>query len=199
MLAPRSLPRTLRGVGGVRLIDMPGVKYPDSMLKIRKGADARSGKPHAKPPDWGISTQEASKMLGITLRATRALLNRHKSEHHLVAQKGRCACMYWERRVVDGILAKRMPMVTSIPDKLCNANEACFILLIGRSSLTRYVQKGLLREYRLRHVTKTGVRLLSFFLRADVRKLAARRNAARARADNYRRERLQKKWKENED
>lgn len=199
MLAPRSLPRTLRGVGGVRLIDMPGVKYPDSMLKIRKGADARSGKPHAKPPDWGISTQEASKKLGITLRATRALLNRHKSQHQLVAQPGRCPCMYWERRLVDGILAKRMPMVIRVPDKLCNAHEACFILLIGRSSLTRYVKRGLLKEYRLRHVTKTGVRLLSFFLRADVRKLAACRNAARARAENFRRERLQKQWKQEND
>lgn len=194
MLGPRSLPRTLRGVGGVRLIDMPGVKYPDSMLKVAKGADARSGKPHARPPEWGISTREASELLGITVRATRALLTRHQSDCQLVAQPGRSACMYWDRRLVNQMLAKRMPMVSKVPDRLCSANEACYILLIGRSSLSRYVKRGLLNEYRLRHATATGVRLLSYYLRADVRKLAARRNAARIRAENIKKERLERRW-----
>lgn len=194
MLGPRSLPRTLRGVGGVRLIDMPGVKYPDSMLHGPKGSDARSGKPHARPPDWGISTREASELLGITVRATRALLTRHKSDCQLVARPGRCACMYWERKLVDRILAKRMPMVSKVPEKLCSAHEACYILLIGRSSLSRYVKRGLLQEYRFRLATATGVRLLSYYLRSDVRKLAARRNAARMRAEAYKKERLERRW-----
>ena len=133
-------------------------------------------------------------MLGISRRATRALLNRHKSDCCLVSRPGRCACMYWERRVVERVLAKRMPMVCKEPEKLCSADEACFILLVARSTLSRYVKQGLLREYRVRHNTASGVRALSCFLRADVRRLAARRNAARARAEELRRAQLRQQW-----
>lgn len=173
---------------------MPGVIYPEAVLNGRKGVDHRSGKPHEQPPEWGISTQEASEMLGISKRATRALLNRHKSECCLVSRSGRCACLYWERKVVERVLARRMPMVCKEPEKLCSADEACFILLVARSTLSRYVKQGLLREYRVRHASANGVRILSRFLRSDVRQLAARRKAARARAEVQRREQLRQYW-----
>lgn len=194
LLTLRSLPRTLKGVGGARLINMPGVKHAESALVARKGTDARSGLPYTTPPPWGISTHEAAELLGITPRATRALLTRHKSKHHLVARPGHCACMYWERRMVERMLALRMPMVSSIPDKFCSAHEACVILVVGRSTLSRYVKRGLLKEYHFRHATATGVRLLAYYLRADVRKLVARRNAARARAEAARVEQLRRLW-----
>ena len=194
MLGPRFLPRTLKGVGGTRLIDMPGVRYPDSVLNGRKGVDKHSGKPHTQPPEWGISTQDASAMLGISPRATRALMNRHKSEYRLVSCPGGGACMYWERRVVERVLAKRLPMVSKEPARLCSSTEACYILAVARSTLTRYVRQGLLKEYKVRHATPTGVRILSCFLRAEVRNLAARKNAARVRAENVRRAQLKRMW-----
>lgn len=196
VMRPVSLPRTLKGVGGIRLINMPGVKYPESVLQGRKGTDHKSGKPHTKAPDWGISTRDAAKMLGISTRSARVMLNRHKADFHLVSQQGRCACLYWDRRVVERMLAKRMPLVTSIPEKLCTAKEACYILLVARSSLTRYVKQKLLHEYRVRHATRTGVRLQSYFLRAEVRKLAAKRNAARLRAEQAQKARLQRNYAE---
>ena len=45
-------------------------------------------------------------------------------------------------------------------------------------------------------MTERGVRLYSYFLRAEVRKLAARRNAARVKAEAARRERLMQVWNE---
>ncbi|MBR6575725.1 MAG: hypothetical protein IKK73_01185 [Akkermansia sp.] len=57
----------------------------------------------------------------------------------------------------------------------------------------------LLKEYSIRHVTPTGVRKLSYYLRADVRKLAGKRNAARARAEEARRERMQQWWAKQKD
>ena len=194
MLSPRCLPRTLKGVGGARLIDMPGVTYPESVLTGRKGIDQRSGKPHARPPEWGISTREAAEMLGISTRATRALLNRLNSEYRLVACPGGGACMYWDRRVVERELDNRIPLVRKQPEKLCSASEACYILLVARSSLSRYVQRGLLKEHRIRLATPTGVRVLSCFLRSEVRNLAARKEAARAREEEVRRERLKRNW-----
>lgn len=196
LMRPGSLPRTLRGVGGIRLIDMPGVRYPESVIQGRKGADRASGKPHAKAPEWGISTRDAAAMLGISTRSARVMLNRNKAEFHLVEQKGRCACLYWDRRVVDRMLARRMPLVTSIPEKLCTAKEACYILLVARSTLSRYVKQKLLHEYQVRHATRSGVRLQSYFLRAEVKKLAAKRNAARRRTEQAQKERLQRNFAE---
>lgn len=194
MLGPRSLPRTLRGVGGARLIDMPGVRYPEEILTGRKGTDSRSGLPHASPPHWGVSTREAAGMLGISERATRALLTRHKSNYCLVTRPGRCACMYWDRSVVERVLAKRVPMVCKEPEKLCSVGEACMLLVISRSSLSRYVKRGFLKEYRVRHATESGVRMQSFYLRAEVRQLAARRHAAQVRAEEQRREQIMRYW-----
>lgn len=194
MLGPRSLPRTLRGAGGIRLIDMPGVIYPENVLHGPKGADALSGKAHAQPPKWGMSSRQAADALGVSVRSARALLTRHKARYQLVEQAGHAACLYWEKRVVNRLLAKRSPMVHKVPEKLCSASEACCILLVSRSTLFRYVKQGVLQEYKIRHATRNGVRQLSYYLRADVRKLAARRNAARARASTLQHDRLQKIW-----
>lgn len=193
---PACLPRTLRGVGGIKLIDMPGVKYPESVLQGRRGTQAQSGQPHSEAPRWGISTHDAAQMLGVSVRSARTMLNRQKAKYRLVARSGRCACMYWDRRVVERMLARRMPLVRKVPDKLCSAKEACCILLVGRSSLSRYVTSRLLTEHKVRLVTERGVRLYSYFLRAEVRKLAARRNAARVKAEAARRERLMQVWNE---
>ena len=199
MLGPRFLPRTLRGAGGIRLIDMPGVRYPESVLHGPKGADTASGKAHREPPRWGVSSRQAAEMLGVSPRTARALLNRNRAKFQLVAQKGSPACLYWDRRVVQRLAAKRLPLVTKIPDRLCSAREACYILLVARSTLMRYVKMKLLKEYPIRHVTPTGVRKLSYYLRADVRKLAGKRNAARARAEEARRERMQQWWVKQKD
>ncbi len=194
MVGPRLLPRTLRGVGGIRLIDMPGVIYPESVIKGQKGTDIASGKPHAMPPPWGISSRQAAEQLGVSVRSARAILNKHKARYQLVAQRGTPACMFWDKRVVSRLVAKRMPLVRKIPEKLCPASEACLILLVARSTLVRYVQMNLIKEYKLRHVTPTGVRVVSYYLRADVRKLAARKRAARVRAEQARMQRLQQRW-----
>ena len=194
MLGPHSLPRTLLGVGGARLIDMPGVRYPESMLHGRRGSDESSGKAYALPPAWGMSSRQAAEALGVSVRTARALLNRHKARYRLVLQRGRPACLYWERRVVKRLLASRMPLVRKIPAKLCSAAEACCILMVARSTLFRYVKQGALQEYKIRYATDSGVRLLSHYLRAEVRRLAARRNAARVRALSMQQERLKRVW-----
>lgn len=194
LVRPPSLPRTLKGVGGIRLIDMPGVKYPESVIKGRKGVDTRSGKPHTEAPKWGICSRDAALLLGVSVRSARAMLNRQKSKYRLVTQAGSSACMYWDKRVVARMLARRMPLVRKVPEKLCNAKEACYILLVARSSLSRYVKTGLLKEYPVRLVTPSGVRSMSYFLRSDVRKLAAKRNAVRLRTEQMRREHLERAW-----
>lgn len=196
MVTPGFLPRTLRGVGGVRLINMPGVIYPEEVLHGPRGAVTGSGKAHDKIPRWGVTSRQAAEMLGVTVRSARAILSRSNSKCQLVALPGEVACMYWDRRAVARLVAKRLPLVRKVPEKLCPAREACYILLISRSTLYRYVRRGLLKEYRMRHATETGVRVVTYYLRADVRKLSARKNAIRARVEGLHKNRLQSEWQE---
>lgn len=164
------------------------------MLHGRRGSDESSGKAYAVPPAWGMSSRQAAESLGVSVRTARALLNRHKARYRLVVQQGRPACLYWDRRVVKRLVASRMPLVRQIPVKLCSAAEACCILMVARSSLFRYVKQGVLQEYKIRYASGSGVRQLSYYLRAEVRRLAARRNAARARASSLQMERLKTVW-----
>lgn len=192
MLVPHSLPRTLRGVGGVRLIDMPGVKYPDYMFQFRKGTAQNCGKPYKVPPEPGVSSRQAADMLGVTVRSARAMLNRRQARHWLVEQRGQPACLYWERRAVEQMLNQRMPLIREIPERFCAAREACQILRVTRTSLMRYTKRRLLKEYQFRHVSASGVRRASFFRRAEVRRLAALRNAARVRSEAARLEQFRR-------
>lgn len=194
VMRPLSLPRTLKGVGGIRLINMPGVKYPDKVLYGKKGTDVSTGKPYEVVPPCSVSSKEAASMLGLPLRSARSILNRNRVKCMLVAQAGKTACMYWDRKGVEHLLSLRLPMVQQIPESYCTAKEACCILVVARSSLTRYVQRGWLKEHPLRLLTQSGVRTLSFFLRAEVRMLSARLNAARSHTRNIQHERLHRDW-----
>ncbi len=192
MLTPHGLPRTLKGAGGMRLIDMPGIIYPENVLRPRQGIASNGAKVCHVPPKSGISSRQAAAMLGITVRAARAMLNRWHVKNWLVEQDGQSSCLYWDRRVVEQMINRRMPLVNTVPEKYCSSKEACFILLISRSTLGRYVSQGLLKEYQFRRVSQIGVRLGAFYRRADVRRLAAHRNAARMRAEMAKTERLKR-------
>ena len=48
----------------------------------------------------------------------------------------------------------------------------------------------------MRHATETGVRVVTYYLRAEVRKLSARKNAIRARVEGLHKNRLQSEWQE---
>lgn len=180
MIRPNFIPRTLRGVGGVRLYDIPGVVYPKEMLQAAKGREQSSGKPYTKVPAWGITTREAAQMLSCTPAAARMAMQRHKVRYRMVMEPGNVPRLYWNRSDIERMAGKRLPIVTRLPAKMLTAGQACALLHICRSSLLRYARKGRIREYRVRLMTKEGTRKMCFYLKADVKKLAARLNAIHA-------------------
>lgn len=181
MVKPNFIPRTLIGVGGVRLFDLPGVVYPKEMLRPARGMNRGSGKPYNKIPDWGIDTAEAAKLLRSSRSSARAVLHRHKVGYRLVSVQGGPPRLYWRRSQVEALAARRMPMVKDCPKRMVDSATAREMLGVGRSTLYRYVQKKLLRERQVRLVTPKGTRLKAYYLRAEVAKLAARMRAIRAR------------------
>lgn len=180
MIKPNFIPRTLRGVGGVRLYDIPGVIYPKEVLQAAKGREQSSGKPYTKVPAWGITTREAAQLLSCTPAAARMAMQRHKVRYRMVMEPGNVPRLYWNRKEIERMAAKRLPVVTRIPAKMLTAEQACTLLHICRSSLHRYARKGRIREQRVRLMTKGGTRKMCLYLKADVKKLAARLNAIRA-------------------
>lgn len=173
MITPNFIPRTLRGVGGVRLYDIPGVIYPKDMLVAPKGTRLANGKPFTEPPSWGITTEEAAKLLSCTPAAARLSLQRRKVRSCRVMEPHAVLRLYWDRREVEDLARERLPIVTRIPAKMMSSDEAVKCLHTSRSTLYRYVRRKLLKEYQVRLMTPAGTRKVSYYLKAEVRKLAS--------------------------
>lgn len=181
MVKPNFIPRTLVGVGGVRLFDIPGVVYPKEMLRPARGMNRGSGKPYDKVPRWGIDTATAAGMLHSSRSSARAVLHRHKVGYRLVAVSGGPPRLYWRRSQVEALAARRGPLVKQCPARMVDSVTARAMLGVGRSTLYRYVHRRLLHEKQVRLVTARGTRVKAYYLRSEVAKLAARMRAIRAR------------------
>lgn len=169
--------RTLRGVGGIRLIEHPGVHYPLHMLKAATGMDKRTGRPWVTPPPWAISTREAAAILGVSDNSTRLWLRRHGISYYLVSSSARQPTIYWQRSEVEKLAQKRPPVCADIPPGMIDTAGALKMLNVGRSSLYRYVQQGKLRQMSVRGKSRRGPRLRHLYYRSEVRKLAAHMHA----------------------
>lgn len=181
MVKPNYIPRTLVGVGGVRLFDIPGVVYPKEMLRPARGMNRGNGKPYDKVPSWGIDTATAAGMLHSSRSSARAVLHRHKVGYRLVAVEGGPPRLYWRRSQVEALAARRGPLVKQCPSRMVDSVTARTMLGVGRSTLYRYVHRRLLHEKQVRLVTPRGTRVKAYYLRSEVAKLAARMRAIRAR------------------
>lgn len=203
MVKPNYIPRTLVGVGGVRLFDMPGVVYPKEVLHVERGMDRASGKPYKKIPSWGIDTAAAATILHSSCSSARAVLHRHKVAYRKVCVSGGTPRLYWRRSQVEAIAARRGPLVKQCPARMVDSETARKMLGVGRSTLYRYVRKRLLHEKQVRLMTMRGTRKKAYYLRAEVAKLAARMRAIRARERELTRLLLQREalaaaWEETE-
>lgn len=174
------LPRTLKGLGGARLIDLPGVRHPESALVAPEGRVPETGAAYTQVPPWGMSTQQASRLLGNGVAAARRLLHRHKVPFRVVAVPGSpCAC-YWKRQEVMRLARQRGLILVRQPAKMVDTEQAMQMLGVGRTTLGRYVQAGRLRQVKARLLTPRGLKSKCYFLRAEVRTLAGRMRAVRA-------------------
>ncbi len=181
MVQPNFLPRTLRGVGGVRLIDLPGVYFPPEMLHESEEGERRRPPLGTVRPAWGISSRDAAALLGCTSASARDYLSRKKVRHERVHEPGCPICLYWHRRQVEKLAAARQPFDEAVPDKLVDEAEACALLRVGRSTLFRYKSRKWLKVYSLRFRTARGARTRHYYRRDQVVKLRGRLNAMKLR------------------
>ncbi len=171
MVRPNFIPRTLKGVGGKRYLDIPGVIYPEKILRIRPGYNPKDGKPYQEAPEWGISSREAAAILKCTSSAARAMLHQSKVPFRVVMDGKSPKKLYWNREAVLRVAGKRKPMVTKVSPRLVDSREALAILGRGRTALHRFTESGKLHPLQVRSSSESGVRLRNYYLRAEVVKL----------------------------
>lgn len=172
MVRPNFIPRTLRGVGGVRLFDIPGVIYPKEMLIPKVGYNRKNGLPYREIPGWGLSTREAADLLGCTPASARTWLHRRKVPYRLVSDDGLNTRIFWRKDKVLALAKARLPIYHHCPPSLISSAEALKILGIGRSTLHRYQERGLLSATLVRSPSNKGLRKCCYFRRAEVENLA---------------------------
>ncbi len=182
MVQPNYIPRTLRGVGGVRLINLPGVVYPPEMLRAPESCDQKKKEAiHTQRPEWGISSRKAAELLHCSESAARIALHKKRVRCRVVREPGISACIYWDRKQVEKIAAARLPILESVPPRMVDSQTAASILQVGRSSLYRYSMKRWLHPVRLRLCTPSGLRVHVFYRRDEVMKLKLRLSALHMR------------------
>lgn len=172
MVRPNFIPRTLRGVGGVRLYDIPGVTYPKEVLVIKAGFNHKDGQPYPHVPGWGVTSREAAQLLGNSPSAARTWLHRRKVPFRFVDEGGQTLRLYWRKDRVEELAKQRLPIIKTCPSTLITASEARRILHIGRSSLHRYQEKGRVKAYKVRKPSGKGLRTCSYFDRDEIQHLA---------------------------
>ncbi|MFI3243672.1 MAG: helix-turn-helix domain-containing protein [Akkermansia sp.] len=183
MVQPNLIKRKLTGIGGNRYFDIPGVVYPDEVLKVKPGHCPKDGLPYTTPPKWGITTEEAAKILHCSASAARIMLRRKKVCFQLV----RCATsppvIYWKKSKVESIAAAKLPLVdeASIAN-LLTTEEAAKLLRVGRSTIQRAIHDKSLSPIHVRIPSPQGPRKRTFLRRDELKKWCMHLRANRQRA-----------------
>ena len=180
----RPLPRPLVGLGGRRFYNIPGVIYPKEVLTLKPGHDPKTGRAYTKAPDWAISTVAAARLMHCTAAAARLRLHRLRTRYCVVHPKGEPQQLYWSRRQVKRWVARALPIAQeSSEGTYITTAEAMKQLGVTRTSLSRYVERGLLHVQKRRIPTDCGLRTSMMFLATEIDQLAAARKAWVAHGD----------------
>lgn len=173
--SPRVIKRNLKGINGSRFYNIPGVIYPESVLKVKPGHNPQTGEPYQEKPAWGISSAEAGVILHCTASAARSSLLKHKVRFHIVRSATGPQQKYWSRTQVEKLAASRLPIATEDEQGIISMEAAAEKLGVTRTSLQRYSERGLLHPLKRRVNTRCGLRISFFFPEEEVLRLHAAR------------------------
>lgn len=182
MVKPNLVKRKLSGVGGKRYFDIPGVVYPDEVLKVKLGHCPKDGLPYSSPPSWGITTEHAAKILGCSSSAARIMLRRKKVYYHMVRCPSCPPIIYWKRDRVERIALEKLPLVPEDQiEQLLTTQQAADLLAVGRSTVQRAMKAQILNPVLVRINSPQGPRKRCFLRRDEVKKWGMHLRAKRLR------------------
>ena len=168
---PNSLMRTRRGVGGVKLFNVPGVIYPESLLVAKPGMNPKTGSPYQLPPPNTVDSVQAGSWFGIKASSARILLHRNKVRFYIVQKNGCSRTLYWSRAQVLRLLKKFPQETLTKPRGMLTLRQAMGRLPCTRSTLQRHTVSGRVRVLPRRIKTTSGMRIVYFYHAGDIKKL----------------------------
>lgn len=174
MVRRNIIPRRLIGAHRVRLFDIQGITYPESVLKE---VPPEPIAPTA--PEWGISTNEAAAILGCKPSSARDVMDKLDVRKVKARRHSFPPTWYWDKSQVEAIAASRLAVLSEIPRIYMSACEVCAFLRISRSTLYRYVRHGLLEVHPIYFRSAQHTCVKHLFLRADIERFRYHLNAVR--------------------
>lgn len=169
--SPRAIQRKLVGIRGYRFFNIPGVIYPEEVLRPKPGYSVRTGKPYASAPSWGISTADAAVLLHCTASAARAYLHKSNIRFRRVQTPGKSCKIYWCRSQVMQLVANNAPIIQTQEEGMISSTEAMRALGVSRTTLMRYGKRGLLSITAMRRYSRCGLRLNHYFRVEEIERL----------------------------
>jgi len=178
MVKQNCIPRTLKGIGGKRYFDVPGVIYPKDILKAQPGLCRKSGRPYTDIPSWGITTYEAARLLSCSASAARLMLRRKKITFRIVKRDGSSNITYWKKDRVEKLADLKPPIVPAEEvEGLLSTQQAAKILRIGRSTIQRAMKAGKLHSVIVRIDSAQGLRKRCYLRKSEIQKILLQRKA----------------------
>lgn len=148
-------------------INHPGIIFPDPPRRKVKVSESMS-----EPPDWGMTTRDAARLLGISMSGVRAYLARHKVR--CVSVKG---VLYWNRHKVNSLANSRPDLVEGLPNWWVSTREAEVMLGVVRARLYYLVTHGRLTERKFRVRGRRGIREVGGYSIIELERLHHERQA----------------------
>ena len=147
-------------------------------MKAKPGYNPRTGEAYNTPPAWGIDSVKAAAILHCTPSAARLSLHQHRTRFQVVQEEGKPQQIYWSRKQVEQLANKRIPIATeSERETYINTSAAMKLLGVTRTSMLRYVERGILHGEARRIRTRCGLRSTFLYAKEEVERLAAAREA----------------------
>lgn len=135
-------------------INHPGIIFPERVKMD-------------KPPVWGMTTKDASRVLGTSPSGARQYLSRHDAK--CVFVKKRC---YWNYYEVSFLAASKPAVSDGLPNGWLTTKEASALLGVKRSRLYAMVRRGLLKEERRFRIRgKRGFRVVHGYSEGELGRL----------------------------
>lgn len=157
---------------GKMFYHVPGVIYPEQLVPHKPGYNKKTGKPYTTIPSWGISSEEAADILQCTTSAARMLLHKHHITYHQVQLSSKTRRIYWNRHEVERLRALRTyPIHQETPPHMLSAAEAGKMLGVSRTSLIRYMHRGLLHPSIVRQPSSCGLRTKLLFHKEELKQI----------------------------
>lgn len=148
--------------------------------------DKRTGKPYIKPPQGTMTTRQAAVLMKRSLSSTYNYLKKNNVKYYIVFTGENRSSTYWDYDEIRQLEQKLPKRELKVPKELIQAKDVLSILNIVRSTLYRYVLSGKIKEIKRRVMSTRGYRHQSLFLKSEVMRLKAWRNARKSKNITWR-------------